>query len=115
MQAFAKGLGPFFEHLLDPDFLHAVSCRKRKHTCAHTYTHAHAHTCRRLSSGYTLGCHALLVGWWVRHECMHELVSPQLLLCGWGCLTNKNSMDLWILGFMDQHAARWSFFIFSSF
>lgn len=24
LQAFAKGVIPFFEHLLDPDFLHAV-------------------------------------------------------------------------------------------
>ena len=30
MQAFAKGPGPFFGHLTDPDFLHAVRLAARR-------------------------------------------------------------------------------------
>ena len=33
VQAFAKGPGPFFGHLTDPDFLHAVRCWIRDDGC----------------------------------------------------------------------------------
>ena len=32
LQAFHKGFGPFFQHLTDPDFLHAV----RAYHCLHS-------------------------------------------------------------------------------